>query len=172
MEFLNTVSVGDVMKWLLGIVAVLSIFIQITPIKWNPISSLLNWIGSKLNESVRSQIEGLHKEINSVNEKVDNLELKVSEVKGDMNERLDASESKQAERAACDARVRILRFGGEVIRGIGHSEEEFNNVLHDMDEYDSYCLQHPEFPNNRTVAISNRIKQVYNKCIAENSFLT
>ena len=171
MEAIKEMSIGELIKWITGIIAVLSIFIQITPIKWNPLSSLLKWIGGKLNEGTMKEVSAIRKEITGINSKVDNLEQKVNEVKEDMTSRLDAAEDRREEDKVCVARARILRFGGEAIRGMTHTKEEFDNVLADIDNYEQYCDTHPKFPNNKTVAITKRIKDIYNDCLINNSFL-
>lgn len=164
-------TVREVVGRLLEFAAVASIFIQITPIKWNPISSLLKWVGSALNAGTNKRFDDLESKIASVNDKVQALENKVSDVKGELATRLDASDEIAAERNAVLARDRILRFGGEVVRGVGHTEEEFSDVLHCMDEYHEFCETHPKFPNNRTVIISKRIRDVYEDCLKNNSFI-
>ena len=49
--------VGDALLLLVG----LSAFIEITPIKINPISSILKWIGSRINGEVISKVNKLDK---------------------------------------------------------------------------------------------------------------
>lgn len=159
------------LKWIAGIAAAMSVFIQITPIKWNPLSSLLKWIGSKLNEGTMKEINEIKKEITGVNSKVDNLEQKVTEVKDNMTSKLDEAEARREEDKACVARSRVLRFGGEAIRGVQHTKEEFDNILSDIDSYENYCKEHPKFENNKTVAITKRIIEMYNDCLTNNSFL-
>ena len=171
MEAIKEMSIGEILKWIAGVAAMLSIFIQITPIKWNPLSSLLKWIGSKLNEGTMKEVSAIRKEITGINSKVDNLEQKVNEVKEDMTSRLDEAEARREEDKACVARARVLRFGGEAIRGMSHTKEEFDNVLVDIDSYENYCKEHPKFENNKTVAITKRIKDIYNDCLIKNSFL-
>ncbi len=54
-------------EWLshniIQIIVIGSIFIQITPIKWNPISSLVKWLGKLLTENVSKKVEDLTKEV-------------------------------------------------------------------------------------------------------------
>lgn len=171
MEVIKEMSIGELLKWIAGIVATLSVFIQITPISWNPLSSLLEWIGGRLNEGTMKEVLAIRKEITGINSKVDNLEQKVNEVREDMTSRLDEAEARREEDKACVARARILRFGGEAIRGINHTKEEFDNVLVDIDNYEKYCAENPKFPNNKTVAITKRIKDMYNDGLVNNSFL-
>ena len=45
------------------IVVILSCFIEITPIKWNPISSLFNWLGKKMTASACQNLEIIKKDL-------------------------------------------------------------------------------------------------------------
>ena len=45
------------------IIAFLGVFVEITPIKINPISSLLKYCGSKLNEDLRNDIKDMKSDI-------------------------------------------------------------------------------------------------------------
>ena len=45
------------------ILAVFTVFFEITPIKLHPITSLLNWIGKKLNGSIKKDIADLRKDV-------------------------------------------------------------------------------------------------------------
>lgn len=69
------------------------------------------------------------------------------------------------------ARYRILRFNDEVRYKVRHSEEHFNQLIDDIDKYERYCRSHPEYKNNKALSAIKNIKQVYEKCRRENSFL-
>lgn len=70
------------------------------------------------------------------------------------------------------ARIRILRFYDEICEGKKHSENHFEDILEDIDAYESYCQLHPDFKNNRGKAACDHIKQIYQKVKVENAFLT
>lgn len=87
-----------------------------------------------------------------IREKLSNLEYKI-----DLN---------QAE----TYRTRILRFNGEIKRGVHHDEEEFNDCLSAIDGYEKFCKEHPTYPNNKSVLAIENIKLVYKRTYAANSF--
>lgn len=66
---------------------------------------------------------------------------------------------------------RILHFNDELLHGIKHSKEHFDQTLSDITEYDSYCAKHPDFKNQITIHATKNILQTYDKCTAEASFL-
>lgn len=142
MEAFMDLTLGQIIGGIAGIVAVLSIFIEITPVKINPISSLLRWVGKQINKDLM--------------DKVSTLETKVVAL-----EKSDV----------IDCRVRILTFADEIRRGVRHSKETFDQVLSDIDTYERYCTSHPDFMNNKTVAAKAKILDVYDKCMGNNDFL-
>lgn len=127
--------------------------IQVVPIKINPWSTLAKWIGRVINADI--------------NQKVDNLSESIDYLKK-QNEQLNYAFN---EDRAITARVRILRFGDEVSRGVKHSEENYEQVLSDIDMYEKYCLQHPEFKNNQTVMTTGIIKDAYEKRLKNRDFI-
>lgn len=63
------------------------------------------------------------------------------------------------------SRTRIIHFSDELRRGVMHSQESFNNVLEDKDEYLKYCARHNEYVNGKADAAIRNIVEVYDKCI-------
>lgn len=57
----------EVLNWIWSniwkIIVVLSLFIEITPIKWNPLSSAFKWLGRKLTARIEDDLSAIHKEI-------------------------------------------------------------------------------------------------------------
>jgi hypothetical protein len=77
---------------------------------------------------------------------------------------------KLEENKADTARYRILRFEDEIRHGSKHTEEHFNQILLDIDQYEKYCAKHKDYPNNRAVSSIAKIKKTYEKCKDENLF--
>ena len=90
--------------------------------------------------------------INELSKKIDNLEEKIDLNKAESN------------------RTRILRFNGEIKRGIHHDEEEFNDCLGAIDYYEKYCKVHQNYPNSKAVMAIANVKRVYEKAYTENDF--
>ena len=142
MDAIMGLTLSQLIGRIAGIIAVASVFIEITPIKVNPISHILKWIGSQLNKDITDKISNMEKKI-------------------DLLERADIISS----------RVRILRLSDEIRHGDKHSQEMFDQVLADIDTYDKYCDKHQDFKNNKTVAAKQKILEVYSNCIDNNDFL-
>ncbi len=83
---------------------------------------------------------------------------------------LEAMKAAQEERDAISCRSRILHFGDETIHGVRHTKEHFDQILRDITSYERYCDDHPHFENNTTVLTSQRIKDIYEDCLAKADF--
>lgn len=142
MEAFMNLTLGQIVGRIAGVIAALSIFIEITPVKISPISALLRWVGKQINKELMDKV-------NTLGTKVGALE------KSDV----------------IDCRVRILTFADEIRRGMRHSKETFDQVLSDIDTYERYCTEHPDFMNNKTVAAKAKILDVYSECMDNNDFL-
>lgn len=145
-ETLSTVSVGQVLAGGVTVAALVSVFIEITPVKINPVSKFLAWLGRKINGEVISKVDKLENQITAMQ--------KVND-----------------EQEAINCRYRILRFGDEVKHGTRHSQEHFEQILADIDAYEIFCKDHKDFKNNKTRVTTERILDVYRKCVETDDFL-
>lgn len=75
------------------------------------------------------------------------------------------------QREANSCRYRILRFDDEIRHGQKHTKEHFNQMLEDIDGYERYCYEHPNYKNSKAVHAITNIKDTYNKCVHNNTFL-
>lgn len=139
-------TIGQLTAGTAVIVAFLATMIQIAPIKINPWSALAKAIGRAINGEVIEKVDRLEGSVESLNNKVD-------------------------ESAAKTARARILRFGDEIIHGVRHSKEHFDDILDDMTDYEHYCREHPDFKNDKTGLTSALIKDTYKECLKNHDFI-
>lgn len=131
-----------------GVVLVLSL-VEISPIKINPWS----WLGSLINKPL---IERMDKQEKSTAE----LMSEISQIRKEVNEN-----------SATSARYRILRFDDELLHDIKHTKEHFDQILVDIDIYEKFCARNPDFRNNLATMAISHVKNVYQRCITDNSFL-
>ena len=120
--------------------------VEIDPIKIRLPQRILRAIGRAMNAEVMDKLE--------------KLEKGMAEIKSEV-----------AENDAKQAVVRILRFGDEIYNDVLHTKEHFNQILQDITEYEHYCDTHKDFENDRTVATTKLIKEVYEECLENKSFL-
>lgn len=129
-----------------GAILALMTIIQISPIKIDPWS----WIAKRIGRAINGEVL----------EKVDALSSAVKKNKDDDDEQW-----------ASLSRSHILRFGDELLHGVAHSKEHFDQILLDISKYEQYCNDHPEYLNNIANATIKQIKKTYQKCLEENNFL-
>ena len=133
-------------NYIIIIILVAMSLIQFTPIKFNPWSWLFSTIGKALNKDLIDDIADLKKNVES-------LEYRFNE------------------KSAIDCRARIIRFGDEVSHGVSHSRDNFQMIMHDITQYNQYCIEHPEFINNMTKITSERIEEDYKERDRNGDFL-
>lgn len=100
------------------------------------------------------------KEINHLNEKIDELGKKIDDV-----------DAKGEERGAVEARVRILRFMDEILDDKRHSKDSYDQCMSDITSYERYCESHPHFKNNQTQTTVEYIKRNYQERLEKKDFL-
>lgn len=136
-----------------GLLLVAMTLIQIAPIKVNPWSAIARAIGRAINKDV---LDGL------------------AEVRADQKETrrvLDDHIKVDDTRNADAHRARILQFNNELLRDIPHTQEDFIEILEEIDFYEKFCKEHPDYQNNRcTHAIAN-IGRVYDDRLVKHDFL-
>lgn len=100
-------------------------------------------------------------------DKIDSVENKVDH----LSQKHDAFESVCDEREAKQKRTVILRFGDEILHGVLHSKEHYDQILLDCTDYEQFCDDHPHFANNVAVQTIAMIKRTYRTRMEEKSFL-
>lgn len=104
------------------------------------------WVSNHGNKEVKAEIK--------------KIRLEFSELK-------DADEVKEIK----SARRRILRTNDEIYNHVKHSREYFDDVLEDVNAYESYCRKNPDFRNGKAALAIENIERVYRECMKEGNFL-
>lgn len=136
-----------------GVLVILMTIVQVTPIKLNPWS----WLGRMIGRAINSE---LLEKVETISGEVEALRIDITTNKADDKEEWISL-----------SRSHILRFGDELLHGVPHSKEHFDQILLDISKYEHYCDTHPDFPNGKAIATIKQIKKTYQKCLDENNFL-
>lgn len=129
-----------------GLLLVLMTLVQLAPVKVNP----WTWLAKVTKNAIYGDVL---KQLTAIEGKLDgHIE---------MDDR----------RCADGHRARILHFNNELLRDIDHTKEEFTEVLREIDAYEKYCRDHPEYPNNRAVLAIKNIQEVYMERLKRHDFL-
>ncbi len=129
-----------------GVLLIVLTLVQIAPVKLNPWSKIGELLGRAVNGEVLKKL-------------------------GDVERRLDSHIQMDDERNADMHRARILQFNTELLRGIRHTEEDFNEILYNIDCYERYCEEHSGYQNNRCVHAIKNIKRVFDERMEKRDFL-
>lgn len=110
-----------VVDWLvhniIQIALLISVFIQITPIKINPWSKLFKWIGGLITAESDKKINALIKTTGEMEKKITNLQTNMNENEKDR------------------IRWEILDFANSCRNGRRHTKDEFQHIITLNDKY-------------------------------------
>lgn len=137
---------------LLTLVIFMSIFIEIVPIKVNPISSLFKWIGDVMNKDVNIQLNNVSTELKEVSSKINTIENRIDMI--EIN----------------DMRSTILDFANSCMNERKHTQEEFDHVIDIHTQYEDK-IKAKGMKNGRVDLAFKYISDLYSLCLKENSFL-
>lgn len=129
-----------------GIIILLGAIFKIPRVELNIWQFLLRALGRAINGEVLEKVDNLQKDLE--NFKVEEEQERVRQ-----------------------ARQRILRFSDEILYAQRHSKEHFDEILEDVDLYESYCHDHEDYENNKAVLAISIIRDVYKTCLKEHDFL-
>lgn len=115
--------------------AILSIVIEVAPIKLNPWSYLLKSLGNKINADVINRLEIVEGQLKAQDSKIDNNE----------KDRI---------------RYEILDFARSCRKNDPHTKEEFDHILEQYDKYE-VILAKLEQPNGKVTQAMRYINQLY-----------
>lgn len=136
----------QIIEALICLMAALATVIEISPLKINPWTAIAKAIGRAINADVLT-------------------ELKQTREKLDEHIRVDD------ERNADLRRTHILHFNNELIREIPHTKEDFIEILSDIDVYEAYCREHPDYKNNRAKHAIANIGRAYDDRLRKHDFI-
>lgn len=136
-----------------GVMVVLLTLLQIAPIKIDPWSALAGALGRAMNRDVLRELEEVKARQQQAQEVLDD-HIRVDD-----------------ERNADEHRNRILQFNNELLRDIPHTREDFIEVMTEIDHYERYCEEHPQYENNRAVHAIANIGRVYDARLEKHDFL-
>lgn len=129
-----------------ALAVVLPTVVQIAPIKLNPWTRLASALGKAINREILTEVKEMHQSL---------------------EQHIALDDQRDADRK----RMRVLRFNDELIHGVRHTQEHFNEILDDITAYERYCESHPNYQNNKAVMAIENVKRTYQRCEDERNFL-
>lgn len=151
----------EVAKWLGGnwgwVVLVFSVLFEIKPFPIHPISSILGWVGKRINGSLRDDISTFKAE----------TEANFAAVTA----RQDAAEKDADLQRIAGIKNLILDFANSCMNDRKHTLEEFNHVIEENKVYSTLVEKH-KIENDVYSESYAYILRVYRHCLDEHKFLT
>lgn len=136
-------------EWLshniIQIIIILSIFIQISPIKWNPITSLVKWLGTAITDSLNKTVADLDLTVKKLS----------AEVKENEKDRI---------------RWEILDFANSCRNQHNHTKDEYQHIITLNDKYKK-LLKETKDTNGVFDAEYAFIQKSYAERLENNDFL-
>lgn len=134
-------------------VIILLSLVEIAPIKINPWSSIMKFLGSRLNSDVTTRLDTMQQCQNETRQK--------------LNEHIKKDDAQTASLW----RTQILRFNDELLHDRRHTKEHFDEVLGTIKDYETYCHTHDDYPNGKCVHAIANINRVYDELLESHDFL-
>lgn len=128
-----------------AMVIALGIFVEIVPIKLNPLSFIVQWVGNCLNGETKKQLSSISEKLEDLSCRIDKIEIN-------------------------DMRSSILDFSNSCMNGRKHTKEEFEHVIDVHSQYTD-IISERGLTNGRVDLAFKYISELYTKCLNENSFL-
>lgn len=119
--------------------------IEISPIKFNPITMVLKWMGDKMNSGIKAELDALKKA--QEEQRKDFRDYKVSQY-----------------------RYEIFQFENEIRdNNDHHTEEQYNHILEQCKSYEEYCKEY-NIPNGKAEMAIKHIRDVCYDHLRDDSF--
>lgn len=139
----------DVIKndsgYIILLIAVFGACVEISPIKVNPLSSLLKWIGGLINKDIKDQISSVSSQLDNMQARIDKMEIN-------------------------ETRSTILDFANSCMNERRHTKDEFDHIIDLHTEYEK-TISEKGMKNGRVDLAFKYISELYLKCQKEDSFL-
>ena len=87
-------------------------------------------------------------------------------LRADLDKHIHEADQREASRI----RERILIFSAQLGRGWRHTEEMYVDILSDIDWYEVFCREHPEYRNSRAVSAIRHVRADYEKRLPTHDF--
>lgn len=127
------------------IIIVLMSLVQISKINLNPWDKVLGWIGKKMTAHIDKKVD-------------------------DLQEKLDKHIAEDEQEKLESQRRDILDFANACMNKRKHTQEQFNFVIKQCDEYEKF-IEENDVKNGEITDAIEEIHRLYKKCRQENSFL-
>ena len=144
-DWIQSLTIGQILKGAALLTGGLSVVFEFSKIKINPLSSVLGWIGGKINGPVMERIEEQEKKLDELQSAVDSNEI----------DRI---------------RWEILDFANSCRHNKRHSEDEFDHIIELNTKYHE-ILKRRGMTNGKIDLEYQYVERIYKERQEKNDFL-
>ncbi len=135
----------------LSFIGIMSIFVEISKIKFNPWKGILGFVGRALNSDVKKELDSIQGILKGHGEYLKDIEMLV-----DMNE-------------IKRIRAEIFSFADSCKLGVKHTEDAFCHIMDIHDDYKELLSKY-DMANGRISVEYEYILNVYKDCVENRRF--
>ena len=163
-----------------------SVFFKIPKKEVRPIEWFIGWLGKHFTRELRKDIQFMkddsNKQIKDLRNDLDAFEERtnkaITEIQAGTTENCETLKSKLAlmERSndmqtLRQIKAHILDFANSCMNKRRHTKQDFENIIHENEEYEHILLKYEDLTNDVYTEDFNYIMKIYHKCQDEGSFL-
>lgn len=138
--------------WAIPALLICVVIIEFSKLPWHPLTSFARWFGNRANAST--------------DERLDKLSSRLDEMDG----RIDRIEKDRCDDTVKQTRRYILDFENSCRNGRKHTKEEFDHVIDEICNYNTYCSNH--HINNGVITNAEKyLTDIYQERLKKNDFL-
>jgi hypothetical protein len=109
-------------------ILLLGVFVDISPIKFNPLKAIFKYIGEAFNSSIKTEINNFKVEVNTKFNQLQSEQMLQQET-------LDKLISDQGNKEVSRLRWEIVDFKNSIVNGVKHSRGQYRHVLAAIESY-------------------------------------
>lgn len=117
------------------ILLLLSVFFEVTPVKFSPLTLLVKWFAKIINKETIIRLT-------IIEERQEAQAVAIEKLRDYTEERFDAQKRAGLEQQAVEMRNEIINFSENLKLGRTYSDKQFEYILGVISEYHEHCEKH------------------------------
>ncbi len=117
------------------ILLLLSVFFEVTPVKFSPLTLLVKWFAKIINKETIIRLT-------VIEERQEAQAVAIEKLRDYTEERFDAQKRAGLEQQAVEMRNEIINFSENLKLGRTYSDKQFEYILGVISEYHEHCEKH------------------------------
>lgn len=132
MLLVDLTDISKVIHIITPFITILSVVIEVAPIKINPWTVIFKYIGGIINR-------GVYKKLDSIEGATQRNAQAIEDIKAEMESRFNAYDKQDKEQQAVSMRNEIINFAENLKLGRIYSEKQFEYILDVISKYYIHC---------------------------------